>query len=68
MNNYILQRIKNYFVRPRASPSNDGQLGYLLLHMQLKIICPITGECQGQEVGVGGSESRTGGGYRELSG
>ena len=25
-----------------------------------KIICPSTGECQGQEVGVGGLGSRTG--------
>jgi hypothetical protein len=31
-------------------------------------ICPSTGECQGQEVGVGGYGSRAGGGYRELSG
>jgi hypothetical protein len=33
-----------------------------------KIICPSTGECQGQEVGVGGLGSRAGGGYRGLSG
>ena len=26
-----------------------------------KIICPIIGECQGQEAGVGGLGSRTGG-------
>jgi hypothetical protein len=33
-----------------------------------KIICPSIGECQGQEVGVGGLGSRAGGGgYRELS-
>jgi hypothetical protein len=31
-----------------------------------KIIGPSTGECQGQEVGVGGLGSRTGGGYRGL--
>jgi hypothetical protein len=31
-------------------------------------ICPSTGECQGQEVGVGGYGSRAGRGYRELSG
>jgi hypothetical protein len=24
------------FARPRASPPNDGQLGFLLLHMQLE--------------------------------
>jgi hypothetical protein len=33
-----------------------------------KIICPSTGECQGQEAGVGGLGSRGGGGYRGLSG
>jgi hypothetical protein len=33
-----------------------------------KIICPSTGECQGQEEGVGGLGSRERGGYRELSG
>jgi hypothetical protein len=27
-----------------------------------KIICPSTGECQGQEAGVGGLGSRAGGG------
>jgi hypothetical protein len=31
-----------------------------------KIICPNTGEYQGQEVGVGGLESRVGGGYKGL--
>ena len=33
----------------------------------VKIICPSTGECQGQEMGVGGLGSRVGGGYRGLS-
>jgi hypothetical protein len=33
----------------------------------VKIICPSTGECQGQEVGVGGLGSRAGGVYRRLS-
>jgi hypothetical protein len=33
----------------------------------VKIICPSTGKCQGQEVGVGGLGSRAGGVYRELS-
>jgi hypothetical protein len=33
-----------------------------------KIICPSTGECQGQEVGVGGLGSRGGEGYRGLLG
>jgi hypothetical protein len=31
-----------------------------------KIICPNTGDCQGQEAGVGGLGSRVGGGYRKL--
>ena len=30
------------------------------------IICPITDECQGQEVGVGRFVSRAGGVYRGL--
>ena len=34
----------------------------------VKIICPSIGECQGQEVGVGGLGSRVGGGYRGLWG
>ena len=33
----------------------------------VKIICPSTGECQGQEAGVGGLGSRAGGGYRGFS-
>jgi hypothetical protein len=34
-----------------------------------KIICPSTGECQGEEAGVGGLGGRVcGGGYRGLSG
>ena len=33
-----------------------------------KIICLSTGECQGQESGVGGLGSRAGGGYREILG
>jgi hypothetical protein len=33
-----------------------------------KIICPNTGECQGQEVGVGGMGSKAEGGYRGLLG
>jgi hypothetical protein len=32
----------------------------------VKIICPSTGEYQGQEVGVGGLGSRAGGRYRRL--
>jgi hypothetical protein len=30
------------------------------------IICPSKGECQGQEVGVGGLGSKVGGGFRGL--
>jgi hypothetical protein len=33
-----------------------------------KIICPSTGECQGQEVRVGGLGSTVGGVYRRLCG
>jgi hypothetical protein len=32
-----------------------------------KIICPIIGECQGQEAREGKLGSRAGGGYRGLS-
>jgi hypothetical protein len=32
----------------------------------VKTICLSTGECQGQEVGVGGLGSRVGEGYRGL--
>ena len=40
-------------------PSMGGEaLGFV------KIICPSTGECQGQEMGVGGLGSRAWGGYR----
>jgi hypothetical protein len=31
-------------------------------------LCPSTGECQGQEAGVGGLGSRAGGGYRGFWG
>ena len=34
----------------------------------VKIICPSTGECQGQEAGVGGLGSGVVRGYRGLSG
>ena len=33
-----------------------------------KVICPSTGECQGQEAGMGGLGSRVGGGYRGALG
>jgi hypothetical protein len=32
----------------------------------VKIRCPSTGECQGQEAGVDGLGSRAGGGHRGL--
>jgi hypothetical protein len=32
----------------------------------VKIICPSTTGCQGQEAGVGGLGSRAGGGYEVL--
>jgi hypothetical protein len=34
----------------------------------VKNICLSTGECQGQESGVGGLGNRAGGGFRGLSG
>jgi hypothetical protein len=34
----------------------------------VKVICPSTGECKGQEAGVGGVGYRVGGGYRGLWG
>jgi hypothetical protein len=34
----------------------------------VKIICPSTGECQSQEVGVGGLGGRAGGGYKGVWG
>jgi hypothetical protein len=46
-----------------SRPSMGGEAFGLV-----KIICPSTGECQGQEVGGGGLGSRAGGGYRGLSG
>jgi hypothetical protein len=64
-----------YLVPPRAyvsscicskgwpsQPSMGGQALDIV-----KIIRPSTGECQDQEVGVGGLGSRVGGGYRKLS-
>jgi hypothetical protein len=47
-----------------SQPSTGGEALGLA-----KITCPSTGECQGQEVGLGGLGSRAGvGGYRGLSG
>jgi hypothetical protein len=45
-----------------SRPSMGGEaLGFA------KILCSSTGECQGQEVGVGWLGSRAGAGYRGLS-
>jgi hypothetical protein len=51
--------------------AEDGLVGHHREERPLGIanfICPSTGDCQGQEVGVGGLGSRAGGGYRGLSG
>jgi hypothetical protein len=48
----------------RGWPSRPSMVGEAL--GLEKIICPNTGECQGQEAGVGGLGSMVGGGYREL--
>ena len=55
-----------------AYVAEDGLVGYQWeerpLQCQAKIICPSTGECQGQEAGVSGLGSRAGGGgYRGFS-
>ena len=54
-----------------AYVAEDGLVGHQWKERPIgraNFICPSTGECQGQEVGVGGYGSRTGGGYRKLSG
>jgi hypothetical protein len=54
-----------------AFVAEDGLVGHHWEERPLGIanfICSSTGECQGQEVGVGGYGSRSGVGYRELSG
>ena len=54
-----------------AYVSKDGLVGHQWEERPLGLanfICPSTGECQGQEVGVGEQGSRVGGRYRELSG
>ena len=47
---------------PGSPPVGEEALGLA------NIMCPSTGECQGQEVGVGGWGAGQGGGYRGLSG
>jgi hypothetical protein len=54
-----------------AYVAEDGLVGHHWEERPLGIanfICPSTGECQGQEVGVGEYGSRVGGGYRGLLG
>jgi hypothetical protein len=51
--------------------ADDGLVGHQWEDRPLglaKIICPSTGELQGQEVGVGGLGSRVVGGYKGLLG
>jgi hypothetical protein len=54
-----------------AYVAEDGLVGHHWEERPLGLanfICPSAGECQGQEVGVGGEGRRVGGGYRELPG
>ena len=54
-----------------AYVAEDGLVGHHWEERRLGVanfICPSTGECQGQKVGVGGLRSRVGGEYRGLSG
>ena len=54
-----------------AYVAEDGLVGHHWEERPLGLaifICSNTGECQGQEVGVGGEGSRVEGRYRELSG
>jgi hypothetical protein len=51
--------------------TEDGLVGHRWEERPLglaNLICPSTGECQGQEAGVSGLGSRAGGGYRGLLG
>jgi hypothetical protein len=47
---------------PAAYVAEDGLVGHQWEERPLKVLCPSVGECQGQEVGVGGLVSRGGGG------
>ena len=54
-----------------AHVAEDGLIGHPCEERPFGLanfICTSTGECQGQELGVGKLGSRTGGGYRGLSG
>ena len=57
-------QINNEYICSRGWPNRPSMGGEAL--GLLKIICPNTGECQGQEAGVGGLGSRAGGEYRGL--
>ena len=51
--------------------TEDGLVGHQWEERSLvlgSLYAPVQGECQGQEMGVGGLGSRAKGGYRELSG
>jgi hypothetical protein len=60
------QRYISSYICSRGWPSQASVEGEAL--GLAKIICPSTGECQGQEAGVGGLGSRAGGWYRGLWG
>ena len=45
-----------------AYVAENGQIGHQWDKSLVKIICPSTGQCQGQELGVGGLGRRMGGG------
>ena len=52
-----------------AYVAEDGLVGHHWGERPLgiaNVICPSSGECQGQEAGVGGLRSKAGGGHREL--
>ena len=54
-----------------AYVAEDGLVGHHWEERPLGLanfICPSTGECQGQEAGVGELASRVGDWYRKLSG
>jgi hypothetical protein len=58
------QRCVSSCICSRRWPSRPSMGGEAL--GIVKVICPGTGKCKGQESGVGGLGSRAGGGYRWL--
>jgi hypothetical protein len=62
--NQYPQSCVSSYICSSAWPSQPSMGGEAL--GLVKIICLSTGECEGQEVGVGGLGSRMGGGYRGL--